>query len=357
MKTFALCFTLLYVCGSISAAVMPGAPRDISDEMELNKLSKRVDHYLMEFNKQGLGAHLELIRTRSATVQVVAGVLYKMMVDMMEEQQESKCKISLWEKSWENFAKLDIECGNGQHKYSFVTEHKEMHGEEQFDEMHSAMTPVTDREELADLEMNMNRYFKEFSAQGFVHLELNEMQSARVQMLSEHAMRYVVMADLMENNEPAECKVMLLQKPMMNYVKMDVECGDGTMKRMYSFVTVHEERHAEHQFDTIRSETSKKITDRKQLAMLFTKVNGYLNEFTANAFVHLKLMEIESATEKMMDGMMYVIMGDVMENDKQSHCKITLFTKTQHKKSIKLDVECGNGQRKYSFARSMMMQH
>lgn len=356
MKAFTLCFALLCVCGAISGATMAGAPRHITDEMELKKLTKKVGHYLMEFNKQGFGAHLELMRTRSATVQVVAGVMYKMMVDMMENQQESQCKIALWEKSWENFAKLDIECGNGERKYSFVTEHKEMTDEVQFDEMHSHMghmMPVTDREELADLEMNMTRYFKEFSAQGMVHFELNEIESARVQMMPEGAMRYVVMVDLMENKHSAECQVMLMQKPMMNYVKMDVACGE----HMYSFVTVHEEHYSEHQFDTIR-ETTKKITNRKELAMLFTKVNTYLKEFTANGFVHLKMMEIKTATEKMMmNGMMYVIMGNMMENDQESHCKVTLFTKTEHKKSIKLDVECGNGKRKYSFARSMMMDH
>lgn len=121
MKTIALCFALLCVCDAISGEIMAGAPRRITDERELNNLSEKVNHYLTQFQTD---QQFEVVRTRSATVQIVAGVMYKMTVDMMENQQESQCKIALWEKSWESFAQLNIECG--ERKYLYVTKKADM---------------------------------------------------------------------------------------------------------------------------------------------------------------------------------------------------------------------------------------
>lgn len=238
MKAFAVCLTLLCVCGAISGAP-PGSATRITDQTQLNELTQKVKSYMVEFNKEGFGAHLELIHTHSATVQVVAGVRYVLMADLMENHKQAECKIALWEKPWLNFAKMDIECGNGQRKYSFQTMHKEMHSDAvQSDEYaHGADKSITDRRQLMALTKDLTGYLNEFSAQGFVQLKLVKLNSATVQTMSDQKLRYVIMAMLLENKQNAECKVKLIKKlSLKNYVKMDVECGDVNGQRHYTFV-------------------------------------------------------------------------------------------------------------------------
>lgn len=237
MNTFAFCVTLLSVCGAISGAFVPGGKTAVTDDETYYELTKNVSMYMKEMSAGTFGVKLEFVRGYDATVQVVAGVLYEMNADVKENGKVGECKVSVYEKSWENFVKMDVVCGNGQRKYSFAKSYynkvEEIAEPVLMSGMVGGKTEVTSQKTLNVLAKNITKYMKELSATGFgVQLEFVEMKSATVQVVS--GVLYDVVADVKENGTIDECTIALWVKPwIQGFVKMDVTCGNG--QRKYSF--------------------------------------------------------------------------------------------------------------------------
>ncbi|XP_031631206.1 uncharacterized protein LOC116345714 [Contarinia nasturtii] len=116
--SYVLFVTML--CGFSVNAGIPGGPRPITDEIELAKLTDNITTHLDRFGVQG--TNFELVKLHSATVQVVAGVLYETLIEVMEKQNRVNCTMTMWEKAWENVIKVNVECGDEKRKYEWSTD-------------------------------------------------------------------------------------------------------------------------------------------------------------------------------------------------------------------------------------------
>lgn len=113
--SFVLCLILL--CGW-SVNGIPGGPKPITDETELLILTQNISTHLSKVVGDQPNS-LEFVKLHSATVQTVAGKLYKMLVEINENNEAVNCTLSMWEKSWEDFIKFDVECGEEKRKYGW----------------------------------------------------------------------------------------------------------------------------------------------------------------------------------------------------------------------------------------------
>lgn len=98
---------------------IPGGRFRITDEKELSDLTKKVTTHLKGLSATKDGPNLEFIRVKSAEYQVVAGYIYHLVAEINENKKPTECKISLWEKPWLDFIKLDVECGEEKRKYQY----------------------------------------------------------------------------------------------------------------------------------------------------------------------------------------------------------------------------------------------
>lgn len=122
MNTFALCSTLLsiYCIISIDSDLILGGRKPITDEKELEHLSKTIGVYLGKMNQQGGAIRLEMIRLYSATKQLVSGFNYDVNAEINENNTPADCHISLWE-TFSNFVRMNVECGKEKREYNYAS--------------------------------------------------------------------------------------------------------------------------------------------------------------------------------------------------------------------------------------------
>lgn len=118
MKLFVLC--LLGIFGATFAQV-PGGKTPITDQAKLGEIRQTLSTHLKKLDGQASGGNLELVQTHYITSQVVAGVLYDVLAEIKENNTPVNCTISLWEKPWMDFVKLDLECGDEKRKYAYAS--------------------------------------------------------------------------------------------------------------------------------------------------------------------------------------------------------------------------------------------
>lgn len=120
---FVLCLTIL--CGLAASERILGGPQPVTDATELAELRQNVMNHLKNLGAQPNGAHLEFVKFHRATSKVVAGVLYEISAEIKENNQNVNCTLDLWEKSWQDFVKLNIECGEEKRKYEWTSDQTE----------------------------------------------------------------------------------------------------------------------------------------------------------------------------------------------------------------------------------------
>lgn len=129
---------ILFVCGlalliSLSSAQsndidkeggynIPGGRFRITDQKELDDLQEKVVKHLKTLSESENGPDLEFVRIKSADYQVVAGMLWRLVAEINENNEKTDCNIEIWEKPWLNFAKLDVECGKEKRKYQWKSQ-------------------------------------------------------------------------------------------------------------------------------------------------------------------------------------------------------------------------------------------
>ena len=123
MKTFALCLTLLCVCGAISAGVFRSNdfPDVWDDQTQIWKvLQDDVPAYLKELSVQE-SVQLEFNEYKKVKIESprLTILQYNMVADLKENNQMAECEMTLLRPSdpaVENCLNFDVECG--QHKYA-----------------------------------------------------------------------------------------------------------------------------------------------------------------------------------------------------------------------------------------------
>lgn len=201
----------------------------------MSELVYKLQKYLEQFNKQHFDTQFTLRRIYSATVQIVAGKKYVLMVDLDEDGTRVKCKVTLWEQAWKNFARLQLECGDGSRKYSFTTKYigaPTSSSEEDSDDVDGGEERITDKKKLNTLTRKLQNYLTRANEQHFgVKFRLIGIRSATHQIVEGDSYEFIV--DLMKNQQQVTCKVKLWEKAWENYAELEI--GDGPEK--YSFTT------------------------------------------------------------------------------------------------------------------------
>lgn len=103
---------------------IPGGKFRITDEKQLTEITKNVTDHLKTLGTQENKA-FEFIRVHSALYQVVAGIIYELLVELKENDlPPTNCTISLYEKPWERLVKFNVDCDE-KRKYEFISQEPE----------------------------------------------------------------------------------------------------------------------------------------------------------------------------------------------------------------------------------------
>lgn len=158
-----LCLTLLCgICGS--ASFIPGGPRPLTEEWELTDLAGNLTEHLKKAGSEN-GTNLEFIKILSATSKVVAGRLFNVRAGIYENSTETNCTIELWEKPWENFVKIDVECGHEEdepRKYGWASDQQHIEHLPQGFGGFGAFAQASQKE-LTDLHPLLDSLFTEYA--------------------------------------------------------------------------------------------------------------------------------------------------------------------------------------------------
>lgn len=90
------------------------------------------------------------------------------------------------------------------------------------------------------------------------------------------------------------------------------------------------------------------ITEKSVLDNLSQEIVESLKKLDGQG--KLELIELHSATHQMVAGMEYEIIAKLKENNTPVDCTIVMWGKPWMAKFLKLDIECGEEKRKYSYA-------
>lgn len=202
-----------------------GGKIGITDEQKLNDLKNNFTVHLQKLGAQENGS-FELIRLHSATYQVVAGILHEGLVEIKENDRLCNCTISLWEKPWEDFVKLNVECGPEKRKYEYVSGPKT--DEPVTPEIiafggFSAVAP----EKLTDLHAKLTPAFTQLSAEREdFDLTIKRILDAKTQVVA----GFRTLANIEATNKANEikkCEVDILEKAGEKSMHVELRCEDG----------------------------------------------------------------------------------------------------------------------------------
>lgn len=113
---FVLCISLL--CSLSTGSSIPGGVLLVTDGAKLTEIQSNVTTHLRKLSDEPNGAQLEFRRLHSVTYQTFGGPLFTILAELNENSQTANCTLTLWE----NFVKLDVECGDDEprRKYGFI---------------------------------------------------------------------------------------------------------------------------------------------------------------------------------------------------------------------------------------------
>lgn len=91
---------------------------------------------------------------------------------------------------------------------------------------------ITDEKEIKDLEQKVVTHLKKLSeTENGPNLEFVRTRSAEYQVVA--GMIWRLVAEVNENKAATDCKIEIWEKPWLDFVKMDVECGEDKRKYQY----------------------------------------------------------------------------------------------------------------------------
>lgn len=92
--------------------------------------------------------------------------------------------------------------------------------------------PITDEQELSDLVDRVKKNFKQFGdTENGPNLEFIRLKSAEYRVVA--GFIYTLDAEINENEVKTDCTIEVWEKPWLDFVKLDVECGEE--KRKYQW--------------------------------------------------------------------------------------------------------------------------
>lgn len=232
MKSFVLCLSLLGIFGA-SFAQVPGGKNPITDEARASEIRQLVSTHLKKLDGQANGGNLELVQTHYITSQVVAGVLYDLLAEINENKTPVNCTISLWEKPWMDFVKLDLECGDEKRKYTYAS-HPDSRRKRQIGTLGGFQDLSSDG--LKDLKPKLTTTFNHLGSQhDDFDLTLKDLESGEYQVVAGTIYRLKVKATSKANpNEEKLCDVEILENLKSEFDRVTVKCEHKDKTFLYT---------------------------------------------------------------------------------------------------------------------------
>lgn len=233
MKSFVLCLSLLCIFGATFAQV-PGGKRPVTDQAKQDEIRQTLSQHLKKLDGQASGGNLELVQTHYITSQVVAGVLYDVLAEIKENNTPVNCTISLWEKPWMDFVKLDLECGDEKRKYGYASHPEETRRKRQiggfggFQDMSEAG--------LNELKPKLATTFTQLSStHDDFDLTLKHLESGKYQVVAGTIYQVKAKATPKANaNEEKLCDVEVLQNLQGVFDQVTVKCEHKDKTFLYT---------------------------------------------------------------------------------------------------------------------------
>ncbi|XP_055297206.1 uncharacterized protein LOC129565908 [Sitodiplosis mosellana] len=203
---------------------IPGGVTPITDESTLTELRNKFTIHLKKLNAQENGAQLEFVKLHQATVQVIAGLLYKMNVELNENNINVNCAASLLEQQWTNFVEFDVECGSDderKRKYGWSSDQTETTIEQLLKT--GGFSPLN-KKSLAGLHPKLTHSFIEL---GKIHKEFDltvkRILSGKSQVVA--GTRYMIAVEAANpNNEVITCEADIWEKTWENFFQIKLTC-------------------------------------------------------------------------------------------------------------------------------------
>lgn len=219
-----------------SALPVFGGVKPISDQQKLNQLSQTVRKHLHKLDGQANGGNLELLCIHSATSQVVAGTSYKLHAEVNENNSPVNCTIKLWEREWLDFVQLDLECGEENRLYAYVSPTKE-EGEESAKSKRQVPGGFQNisPDGLSELFPKLRAVFEQLNSQyADFNANLLRVNGGRYQIVA--GTHYIVNVDAVEkaNGNAQQCEVDILENLKLQFDQVDVKCAHHDKSFRYS---------------------------------------------------------------------------------------------------------------------------
>lgn len=236
MKFFLLCVSLLGIfdiCFAEVVELVAGGKNIIQDEKRLHELSQSIREHLRKLSGQAQGGNLELIQLHSATSQLVTGVLYDAFAELRENSVIVNCSISLWEKPWEKFIKLDVECGKEKRKYAYATQPVDSKN-------HQALGGFQEisNDGLKELFPKLTATFDQLSREhSDFNVSLKRIVNGKYQVVA--GSHYVLHVDVAREANVHQCEVDILENLQSEFDRVDVACGHH--KKVFHYVRLHKD--------------------------------------------------------------------------------------------------------------------
>lgn len=222
-SNFLLLMSMLCVGTSIvHGDQLVGGPSAITDPKELGELKEHFTASLAQLS--GNNEHnskLDFVEILSAKRKVVAGTLTEADVKLRENEEEKTCQLSLWEKKWEKFEQLEVECGEDESKRKYkLTTGQRRKKRDVFVGGPNDVPP----EQLNELNGKLAESFVQLGETNGTSFGVKRLFGASKQVVA--GVLYKIRCEIDTEDGPKNCTVKMWEKPWMNFRQVDIDCGE-----------------------------------------------------------------------------------------------------------------------------------
>uniref|UniRef100_A0A1B0CK31 Cysteine proteinase n=2 Tax=Lutzomyia longipalpis TaxID=7200 RepID=A0A1B0CK31_LUTLO len=296
------------------------------------------------------------VRINSATKQVVAGMLYKVNLDVKDSNaKEVQCNLRIWERAWLNPSKeIDFDCNNSK-KFKFTRARRSVDDAEQpHPVLVGGPTPIdVDNDDKVKELTSSNCCSNEKVVAGVLYEIKAEFRSTG------------------ESKEIVTCNLSVWERPWLKVdnSQTDVACDNA---KKYKFTRSRRSVDAEQPHPVLGGPTpidvekDEKVKNLVQNSLVLHRiveatkkiVQGVLYEIkvefrsTGDSKEVVTFVRINSATKQVVAGMLYKVNLDVKDsNAKEVQCNLRIWERAWLNPSKEIDFDCNNS-KKFKFTRA-----
>lgn len=199
---------------------MPGGRFKITNETELNALIGKYRASLVELSASNdKYPDFEFLEILDANYRVTSGVIYDAYVNLKENNEMSKCLLSLWEKDWDNFKKFEVSCGEPKRTYQLLVGQERRKRRQTLGGI-SEVAPEHWNDASALLDESLVQLNQEKNTQYKV------VRVTKVRKQTVAGPKYYITAEFTSSGPTEICEIEIWEKPWEDFRQTDVTCSE-----------------------------------------------------------------------------------------------------------------------------------